>query len=356
MRRMANPNLPFNMKLKMSPVTDALTLAPVKLPDVKAPDVEGIAVKVTKPQHINEADLIDRLHELERKLGTTRPRKVGEVVAMGDDIKVDTLGYCEKKLIPFSARFGLWMELAPQLQLPGFAEVLVGAKVGDSVQLNIVLPKTYPVEALRGKLASFIVDIRDANEVIPLSADDPSFLAKAGRGASVDDLMHSLREDIEVDLARVMVVEGEQLVLDELVKRAQVTVPRDLVDQEIKRHWAQLEGKELVERKFDVDEQNEALNNWLNDGPTRADAERRLKVSLVLKAVGDAQKLSLSPEKMESLISRQASAFGLTPQQVKEGLREEGELTQKMANVAYHLMMVEYVMQRAKVDFEGVKL
>jgi len=34
---MANPNLPFNLKLKMSPVADALSLAPVKLPDVKAP-------------------------------------------------------------------------------------------------------------------------------------------------------------------------------------------------------------------------------------------------------------------------------------------------------------------------------
>lgn len=356
MRRMANPNLPFNMKLKMSPVADALTLAPVKLPDVKAPEVEGVSVKVSKPGSINETDLINRLHELERKLGSTRPRKTGEAVAMGDDLKVDTLGYCEKKLIPFSARFGLWMELAPQVQLPGFAEVLVGAKVGDSVQMNINLPKTYPVESLRGKLASFIVDIREANEVKPLSADDPSFLAKAGKGASVDDLMHNLREDIEVELARVMVVEGEQLVLDELVKRAQVTVPKDLVDQEIKRHWAQVEGKELVERKFDVDEQNEAMNIWLNDGPTRADAERRLQVSLVLKAIGDAKKLSLTPEKMESLVARQASAFGLTAAQVKEGLREEGELTQKMANVAYHLMMVEYVMQRAKVEFEGVKL
>jgi trigger factor len=356
MRRMANPNLPFNMKLKMSPVADALSLAPVKLPDVKAPEVEGVSVKVSKPGNVGEADLIERLHELERKLGTTRARKVGEAVAMGDDVKLDTLGYSDKKLIPFSARFGFWMELAPQVQLPGWAETLVGAKVGDSVQMIINLPKTYPVAELRGRQAQFIVDIRDANEVKPLSADDPTFLAKAGRGANVDDLMHSLREDIEVELARVMVVEGEQLVLDELVKRAKVTVPKDLVDQEIKRHWAQVEGKELVDRKFDVDEQNEAMNLWLADKGTRADAERRLQVSLVLKAIGDAKKLSLTPEKMESILAKQASAFGLTAQQVHQGLREEGELTQKMANVAYHLMMVEYVMQRAKVEFEGVKL
>ena len=41
---------------------------------------------------------------------------------------------------------------------------------------------------------------------------------------------------------------------------------------------------------------------------------------------------------------------------MKEGLREKGELTQKMANVAYHLMMVEHVMRQADVEFEGVKL
>ena len=356
MRRMANPNLPFNVKLKLSPVADALSLAPVALPSVKAPSLDGLSVKVPKAEQVKEADLLERLHDLERKLGTHRPRKTGEAIALGDDVKLDTLGYCEKKLIPFAARFGLWMELAPQVQLPGFAEVLAGKNVGDSVQFTMVLPKTYPIEPLRGKTASFVVDIRDAVEVKPLSADDPTFLAKAGRGATVDALMHSLREEIEVEIAQVMVVEGEQMVLDELVKRAKVTVPKDLVDQEIKRHWAQVEGKELVERKFDVDEQNEALNVWLADGATRADVERRLQVSLVLKAIGDQNKLSLTPEKMESLLAKTAASFGLTAKQVHEGLREEGELTQKMANVAYHLMMVEYVLERAKIDFEGVKL
>ncbi len=352
---MANPNLPYT-KLKVSPVIDALSLAPVKLPQVKAPSLEGLSVKVPKASGFSEADLISRLHELERALGTRRDRANGEACALGDDVKLDSVGYCDKKLIPFSARFGLWMELAPQVQLPGFAELIAGKNVGDSIQFLITLPKTYPVESLRGKSASFIVDLREATEVKPLSAEDPTFLARAGRGKTLDEVMHSLREELEVELARMMVVEGENLVLDELVKRAKVTVPKELVDEEIRRHWGQVEGKELVERKFDVDEQNEALNLWLADPPTRADVERRLQVSLVLKAIGERDKLSLSPEKMESLIANSASAFGFSKQQVHEGLREKGEQTQKMANVAYHLMMVEYVMGKAKLDFEGVQL
>ncbi len=352
---MAKTSLPYT-KLKVSPVIDALSLAPVKLPPVKAPSLEGLKVKVPKATGFSEHDLIARLHEVERQLGTRRPRATGEAIAIGDDVKLDSLGYCEKKLIPFSARFGLWMELAPQVQLPGFAEVLSGKNVGDSVQFLITLPKTYPVESLRGKSASFIVDIREAVEVKPLSADDPNFLAKANRGKTMDEVMHSLREELEVELARMMVVEGENLVLDTLVERAKVKVPKELVDEEIKRHWGQVEGRELVERKFDVDEQNEALNLWLNDANTRADTERRLGVSLVLKAIGEKDKLSLTPEKMEQLLVKSAAAFGFTPQQVHEGLREKGELTQKMANVAYHLMMVEHVMSQADVEFEGVKL
>lgn len=345
----SSPNLPY--LLKMSPVTDVN--GPVELPKVKAPSIEGIHVTVPKPADLTQDDLIRRFHELKREHGKSRDRAPKEAIALGDEVQIDTLGYCGGKLIPFSARFGLWLELAPQEALPGFAEALAGEAVGDSIEINLTLPADYPVGWMRGKPARFLVDLRAAREVIEPEDEAPAFLKALKRGKNLDEVMDSIREELEDRLADTLTIEGETMVLDALVERAQVSVPAKLVDEEIRRKWAALEGKALIARGFDVAEQREAMQSWLDDPMTRADAERRLKVSLVLKAVTEAEHLELTPKKLEELAQIAAAPFGLTAAQVAEGLRESPDLTAQMAQTGWHLLAVEHVMSKAKVSFEG---
>ena len=113
--------------LKMGPMEDALAVTPVDLPKVRAPSIEDLEVTVPMPADLTQDDLVRRFHELKRVHAKIRERKEGEEVALGDDVQLDTLGYSDVKLIPFSARFGLWLELAPQPTLPGFSEAIAGS-------------------------------------------------------------------------------------------------------------------------------------------------------------------------------------------------------------------------------------
>jgi trigger factor len=337
--------------LKMSPITDAN--APVELPQVQAPSLDGLTVTVPKPADLTQDDLIRRFHELKREHGKSRDRAAKEPVSLGDDVQVDTLGYSGGKLIPFSARFGLWLELAPQPALPGFAEALAGESVGDSIEINVTLPADYPVAWLRNKPARFLVDIRAAREVNMPDDEAPAFLKALGRGKNLDEVFDSIREELEDRLADELTLEGENLVLDAVAARSDVTVPPKLVDEEIRRKWTALEGKALIARGFDASEQKEALQSWLDDPMTRADAGRRLKIALVLRAVADAEHLQLTPKKFEELATAAGEGFGLTKEQVSKGLREAPDLTEQMAQTGWHLLAVEHVMSKAKVKFEG---
>lgn len=339
--------------LKMGPLGDALAITPVELPRATAPSLEGLEVRVPAPDDLTQDDLVRRFHELKRTHGKTRERAEGEQVAMGDDVRVDTLGYCEGKLIPFSARFGLWLELAPQAALPGFAEAISAGKVGDSLEIELTLPADYPVEALRSRAARFIVDLRAAREVTEPDDESPAFLAALKMGKTLDEVMDAIRDELEDELADQLTLSGQDLVLDTLVERAKVEVPQSLIDEEVRRRWGQLEGKALAERGFDAEEQTEALQAWLTDPLTRADVERRLKISLVLKAITERDKLQLTPEKLEYFAITSAEAYGLSAAEVKKGLRESKELTAQMAQTAWHLLAVEHVMTLAKVRFEG---
>jgi trigger factor len=339
--------------LKMGPLGDALAVTPVELPSVKAPSTDDLEVTVPLPADLTQDDLLRRFHELKRQHAKIRERAAGEEVAMGDDVQLDTLGYCEGKLIPFSARFGLWLELAPQPTLPGFSEAIAGEKVGDSLEIELTIPADYPVEALRNKPARFIVDIRAAREVTEPDDEAPAFLKALKKGKTLEDVMDAIRDELEDELADTLTLAGQDLVLDALIERSQAQVPKSLIDEEVRRRWGQLEGKALAERGFDGEEQQEALNAWMTDPLTRTDAERRLKIALVLKAITERDKLKLTPEKLEELATITAAPFGLSAADVKKGLRESKELTAQMAQTGWHMLAVEHVMSLASIKYEG---
>jgi trigger factor len=321
---------------------------------VTAPSTEGIEVTVPAPPPLAEEDLIRRFHDLARSLAEVRTRQEGEEVVMGDDVQLDIIGYANGQLLPFSIRTGFWMELAPQEMLPGFADAIVGSAVGDSLKIDLVLPAEYPVEALRGRPASFLVDLRGAREVKMPDTDSPEFLLRLGRGATHEDVMDAIADELIDEQADVLWLDAQNMVLDELSSRIQVEIPPALVDEEIRRRWTEAEGQALVEKEFSPEEKQEALDLWMKDPATRAEVERRLRISLALKAVAERDGLQLAPEKTFEVLENQAAAFGLTSAQLREALVDP-QAAGMLKNVAWHLFAVEHVMGKAKVHFEGAE-
>ncbi|MFZ5469769.1 MAG: peptidylprolyl isomerase [Myxococcota bacterium] len=336
--------------LRKIPLTSALDTGPVPLPEVKAPSTEGLSVHVPSPPDFTRDDLIRRFNELVRAHAKRRDRAMGEQVELGDEVQLDVLGYARGKLIPFSARVGVWSALEPQALLPGFAETIAAsAKVGDSLQLEVVLPDDYPVEALRGVPARFIVDVRAAFALTLPDAESKAFLKALGRGKDLDEVMGSVSQELERELSDQLWLMAQDRVFDELVRRADVKVPRELVDEEIRRRWGQLEGKQLAEKGFDAAEQKEALDVWLEDPVTRRDCERRLQVGLVLKAIVERDKLELTPTKVDELLEALAPAYGFSAEEAKAGVRDEP--TAAMHGLFWHLLAVSHVMGKATVHF-----
>ncbi|MCP3097904.1 peptidylprolyl isomerase [Myxococcus sp. K15C18031901] len=342
--------------LKISPVVSTASAESLKLPDVKAPPLDGLSVRVPTPEDLTEEDLLRRFHEKRRELAATRERQPGESLEMGDNVQLNIVGYCDGALIPFSARFGMSTELAPIEALPGFCEAVAeGGKVGESMQIALELPEAYPVEGLQGKPARFLVDVVAAEQVTMQPESAPEFLTQLGMGGTLDEVMDNIREELEDELAAQLWVQARDMVLDEVARRAPVDVPRALVDEELRRRWVQAEGQGMVAYQFDVEEQQEALRGWLTDPTTRADTERRLHIGIALKAVTEAEKLQLTPEKLEHLIFDHAEPFGFSAEDVHAALRESPETTRRLTELGWYLLAVEHVMNKAKVTFEGAE-
>jgi trigger factor len=343
----------FEVPLYIPPAQKAERGQPVELPTVEAPSLEGLSVTVPAPESFTVEQVQARFEELARPFATERARSPEEEIAWGDEVLLNIVGYSNGKILPFSVRTNVWLPLFPEPMLPGFYETLVGHSPGASLVVDIELAAEYPVESLQGAPARFLVDIQAAREVTYPDPEDPAFLQAFGRGKTLDEATRSVVAQMEEEHAQLLLLQAQQLVLNEVAERTQVEIPESLIDEEIRRRWGATEGRSLAELDFTEEEQEESLQTWLKDPETRLEAEQRLKVGLALGAICKRDKLTLTPEYVEKVLSDEARSAGLTLDEAAQALRAEPQHLARIDQVAWHLMAVDYVMKKAKIRFEG---
>jgi trigger factor len=334
--------------LKQVPAALALDNAPVKLPEVQPPSLEGLTAQVS-PRPLTEDELLERLSELVRENAQRRMRAQGEFVALGDEVQLDTIGYAQGRIIPFSVRESSWALVNPDPVLPGFFEALVGKQVGLSVEIPLTLPADYPVESLRGASARFLVDVREARELTLPDPQSPQFIASLGRGATLTEVLQKLADELAEEHADEAVREAREQVLDVLVERAKVEVPRELVDEEIRRRWTEAERPILMRKAFEPDELIQALDAWLQDPLTRADAARRLRIALVLAAIAKRDQVQPQRKDLDTIAGMLTGPAKLSREQLKQVLEKDPAAQERLANVMMQLAMIDHVMSKVKL-------
>lgn len=272
------------------------TDAELELPDVPALDEDAL-----------ETRLAERL----RDVATRRERSTGELIAVGDEVVLDVVASANGRLLPFSARSNWRVEVAADPSLPGFFEALVGTPVGNSLTVDVTLPDDSPVEALRGVEARFLVDVKQTFEVEELEQSPEDWPRRLG-APDLETLLARLADELEEEADDEAEAEVFERLLDVVAERADVDVPRELVDREVELAWQRLERPLLVGRDFTREDLDDALQGWLDDEGTRLQAERRLRVTAGLAAVVRQYGLVVDPDDRRELEATLAEAAGLS--------------------------------------------
>ncbi|TQF10787.1 peptidylprolyl isomerase [Myxococcus llanfairpwllgwyngyllgogerychwyrndrobwllllantysiliogogogochensis] len=321
---------------------------PVSLPTVQAPSLEGLTVAVVAPGPIDEQSLVERFDSLRRQHADRRERLAGEAVGPDDEVLLDVLGFADGRLIPYSARENWRAEVAPDALLPGFFEALVGAKVGQSFGIELKLPDTYVVESLRGVTARFLLDVKAASELKLLEDDSPELLKRLGLGTLTDVMAH-LGDTLARERTEEMDRLTQERVLDEVVSRTKVTLTPALVDEEIRRRWAETERPMLIRKDFQPNELQEALEGWLREPLTRADTERRLTLALALRAIAARDHVKLAKGAVDALVADLAGLSGVSRQDLIRAMKEDTLLAKRVEDLALHFATIDSVMRRVSL-------
>ncbi len=244
-----------------------------------------------------------------------------EAVEEGEYVVIDFDGYINDEPFQGGAVRGQLIEVGGDGYIPGFAQQLVGMKIGEEREIEVTFPEDYR-EDLAGKQAKFVVRLQEIKTRVVPELDDE--LAKdIGEFETLAELREDARKRLEETAANEAEVDLEADIIKKVTDAATVDIPEVMIDQEVEQMKQELRVQlaaqrlahaRLLWRSTSLTE--EQLKRDLRPG-----AERRVKTDLVLEAIGRAENLEVTEEEVDE---RMRAVLGPG--------RDEKELQEMMAD------------------------
>jgi len=295
------------------PTLDGLELDPVRFkfivpvrPFVDLGDYRDLRVEKQTPE-VTDEQVDEQLQLLQRRNAVYAP--VDRGIEWTDMVIADVEGRVgEEPLVSqddaeFSLREG------EPLFVEGLAEAFLGMKKGDDKSVDLVLPEDFRSERLRGETATFTIHVKEVKEEdLPDLDDDLAQQVNAEEFETFDDLKERIRHDLQEVAENEAEGAFRQEAIQKLIEGATIEYPRVLVDEEITHMVRESTGgdqKQYVSYLQGIGRSDEEFRELF-----RAPAEDRVRRSIVLIRLAEAEGIEVAPEDIEAELERIIQPFG----------------------------------------------
>lgn len=303
--------LVFNAKVEVKPE--------VKLGSYKGIEVETLDIEV-KEEEINEQLEMLRERFAQLKVASGRPIKEGDFAL------VSFQGLIDGRVLESASAEDFMFEVGKGQFIPEFEENLLGAKVGEVREFDVDFPPEYPLKEVAEKKVHFKVIVKEIKEK-ELPPLDDEFAKQAGAFGTLDELKGMLKERLEEVKKREAEMSLRNEVMRKVVAEAEVELPETLVNQELEEVLAEFAYR-LSLQGVSIPQYLDRTNKSLDDlkGDLRPEAEKRLKNELVLEAIAEKEKLTISDEELRKQIELLAEKSGKKADELSKEMEQKGQL------------------------------
>ncbi len=206
--------------------------------------------------------------------------------------------------------------------IPGFEEQLIGAKIGDKLEVNITFPEDYHAENLKGKDVVFKVEIKGIQEKELPEIDD-----EFAKDTSEFDTLAEMKSDIEANLKETKKEQlknaAEMKVVDFAVDQAEFDISDIMIEEEVDRNLDNFE-KQMSQQGLSLDDYFKYTNTKVEDfrENLKKEAERNIRIELVLAQISDVEDIQAPEEDLDKEIKTFADAYGKDFEEYKSSLQE----------------------------------
>lgn len=289
-------------------------------PELVLPDLTGLSAQRSSVA-VEDADVARVLEDLRQRHAPLVEEPEGTRAATGHVLTVDFVGRIDG--VEFDGGEGkeVEIELGSDRFIPGFEQQLAGAQAGERVEVRVTFPQDYGHAEVAGKDAVFEVQVHTLRRRQPPELDD-DFARDLGDLDSLDALRQRVRADLASSRERESRALLERTLLDSLLARISFEVPPGLVERRLQQRLARAHRE--LEQSVPHDALHAQLDRWAE--AWRADAERDVRVALVLEAVAKAREITVDDGAVDARLDEMAAREGVDPAQLRRLYREKDAL------------------------------
>ena len=221
----------------------------------------------------------------------------------GDIVNIDYVGMKDGEPFDGGSDDGFDLTLGSNRFIDGCEEGLIGAVKGQELSLNLTFPEDYGSEELAGQAVVFDVTVNAVKESVPAVLDD-DFVKEYTDYETVDAYREATRENLESYAEASALVDMQNQVFSKVMDEAQVTVTdeavQDYYDDQMAGYQTQAEtlGIDLETMVSFYGMDMETFEEQL-----REMSEEATRQNAVIRAIADAEGMTVSDEDMEQTAS-----------------------------------------------------
>ena len=288
-------------------------------PEVTLGEYKGIAVPkadyTVSDEDVNLALEAEREHQA-RFVDVDRPAE------NGDRLLLDYSGSVDGEKFDGGTAEDQTLVLGSNTFIPGFEDQLVGVSAGESRDVNVTFPTEYHAEHLAGKAAVFACTVK-AVQKKELPEIDDDFIGDISEFETVDAWKADKKAKMLEEKKQSVDNMRENLAIKGACDNAKVDIPDCMIDRQVEYMMQDIKYR-LAGSGLDWNTYLKYLNTTEDEMRKnyRAEAEARVKMQLVIEAVGKAENVQVSDDEIEEEIKKYAENSGTDVETFKAQLND----------------------------------
>ena len=208
--------------------------------------------------------------------------------------------------------------------IPGFEEALIGAKIGEEVDVNVSFPEDYHEESLKGKPALFKCTVKSIKEKVLPELDD-EFASEVSEFENMKDYRESIRAEIETKKISDAKSDKQDEAMDKIIEDSKMEIPDAMLEteqQSMIRDFAQ----QIRMQGMDIDQYMKftGMTNEKFMEQVKPQALKRIQSRLVLEAIAEKEGLTVTDEDFEKELETMSETYQIEKDKAREMLGESG--------------------------------
>lgn len=311
----------------------------VKLGEYKNLEVEKMDTEVT------DEDVEKELKNLQERYAELVVKEDGKAEE-GDTVVIDFEGFVDDEPFEGGKAENYSLELGSGTFIPGFEDQLIGTAAGDEKEVKVTFPEEYHAEELAGKPAVFKVKVHEVKAKVLPELDDEFAKDVDEEVETLADLKVKLKDRLKHQKEHEAEHALQDAVVEKATANAEIDIPEVMIENEIDRMIQEF-SQNLAAQGMNLElyyqfsgQSEEDLRNQMKEN-----AETRVRTSLTLEAIANAENLEASEEDVEKELQKMSDQFNLSVEDIKKAL---GDLENLKADIKIN-KAVEFLVENAKV-------